>query len=258
MTDDLEPAAVVGAGLRERLLAEVFVGLADTLVDDYDVLDLLDRLTTACVGLLGVAAAGILLDDQRGNLAVVATSSERTRLLEVFQLQNDEGPCLDCVRSATPVVVADLRLELLRWPLFAPAAVSAGFLAVAAVPMRLREQVIGGLNLFSTVGEEIAADDRALAQAFADVAAIGILHRRSAHRSEVVAEQLQHALNSRVVIEQAKGVVAERSGLSMEDAFDALRSSARSRNEKLTDLALAVVEGRADLGITVTGGRTGA
>lgn len=238
---------------REQLLADTFVALADTLVDDYDIVELLDQLVNACVDLLGVAAAGLLLDDQKGNLAVVASSSEETRLLEVFQVQNDEGPCLDCVRSGVSVSYADLRTEEARWPLFVPAAVAAGFLSVTAVPLRLRNQTIGGLNLFDGIAQAVSADDQRIAQALADVATIGILHRRSAHRSTMVAEQLQHALNSRIVIEQAKGVLAERSNMTMERAFEVLRRHARNHNLKLTDVALAVVRGE----LFVTGTATG-
>jgi transcriptional regulator with GAF, ATPase, and Fis domain len=237
---------------REQSLAEAFVLLADTLVDDYDVVDLLDQLVTVCVGLLGITAAGLLLDDQRGNLAVVASSSEETRLLEVFQLQNNEGPCLDCVRFGTTVVSPDLAADHDRWPSFTPVALSAGVQSIVAVPLRLRLQTIGGLNLFNGRAELIPASDQRLAQALADVATIGILQRRSTHRSTMIAEQLQHALNSRVVIEQAKGVLAERRGLTMEAAFDALRQTARSGNRKLTDVALAVVRGELDLSTPVT------
>jgi GAF domain-containing protein len=239
--DDIRPSTE--AKSREQVLADTFVALADTLVDDYDIVELLDELVHACVTLLGVTAAGMLLDDQKGNLAVVASSSEETRLLEVFQLQNDEGPCLDCVRTGTSVSYADLRNEVARWPLFVPAALAAGFLSVTAVPLRLRDQIIGGLNLFDVSAEAVPPGDRRMAQALADMATIGILHRRSAHRSTVVAEQLQHALNSRIVIEQAKGVLAERSNISMERAFDVLRRHARNHNLKLTDVALAVVRG---------------
>lgn len=228
---------------REQSLVETFVLLADTLVDDYDVVDLLDLLVTSCVNLLGITAAGILLDDQKGNLAVVASSSEETRLLEVFQLQNNEGPCLDCVRVGRSVISADLAAELHRWPLFVPAALAGGFASVVAVPLRLRAQTIGGLNMFSDTTNLVTPEDQRLAQALADVATIGILQRRSSHRSTMVAEQLQHALNSRVVIEQAKGVLAERRSLTMDASFDALRHHARSHNLKLTDVALSVVRG---------------
>ena len=228
---------------REQALAEVFVSLADTLVDDYDVVDLLDKLVTASVDLLGATAAGLLLDDQKGNLAVVASSSEETRLLEIYQLQNNEGPCLDCVRTRTAVVSDDLAADRDRWPVFVPAALNAGVLSVVAVPLRLRDETIGGLNLFHNRVDPILQEDQRLAQALADVATIGILQQRSAHRSTMMAEQLQHALNSRVAIEQAKGVLAERNGIGVDAAFDALRRHARNHNLKLTDVALAVVRG---------------
>jgi GAF domain-containing protein len=235
-------------GHREKTLAETFVLLADTLVDDYDVVDLLDQLVAGCVNLLGVTAAGLLLDDQRGNLAVVASSDESMRLLEIFQLQNNEGPCLDCVRTGNAVSSDDLTLDRERWPLFVPTALDAGFRSVAAVPMRLRDQTIGGLNMFNARPEPMPDEDRRLAQALADVATIGILQRRSTHRSNVLAEQLQHALNSRIAIEQAKGVLAERSNISMDEAFGALRGHARTQNLKLTDVALAVIRGELDIG----------
>lgn len=228
---------------REHLLADTFVSLADALVDDYDVVDLLDRLVGACVSLLGVDAAGLLLDDQRGNLSVMATSSDESRLLEIFQLQNNEGPCLDCVHTGVAVTSGDLADDLDRWPLFVPVAVQAGFASVAAVPMRLREVTIGGLNLFDRRPAAISAGDQRLAQALADVATIGILQQRSAHRNSVLAEQLQHALNSRVVIEQAKGVIAERNGVEMDQAFETLRRHARNGNLKLTEVAYGVVRG---------------
>ena len=241
MNDDIQ-ASHLRAG-REQALAETFVVLADTLVDDYDIVDLLDQLVTACVKLLGATAAGLLLDDQRGSLAVVASSSEQTRLLEIFQLQNNEGPCLDCVQAGAPVTSGDLEVDLSHWPLFVPAALAAGFHSVTAVPLRLREQTIGGLNLFGSAAVPFSLDDQRLAQALADVATIGILQRRSAHRSTMIAEQLQHALNSRIVVEQAKGVLAERNTIDMDAAFAAIRQHARNHNLKLTDVALAVVRG---------------
>ena len=246
MTAEAPAATPVVAASREQALADVFVDLADTLVEDYDVVDLLDRLVTACVSLLPVAAAGILLDDQQGHLAVVASSSEESRLLEIFQLQNDEGPCLECVQNSAVVTSTDLEADRVRWPLFAGAALGSGFHSVVALPLRLREQTIGGLNLFQEGPAPLGQAEQRLAQAFADVATIGILQRRSAHRSTMIAEQLQHALDSRVVIEQAKGVLAERNNVTLEDAYSALRKHARDNNLKLTGLALAVVRGDLD------------
>lgn len=241
MSYDTETDLRTPARSREQALAELFVVLADTLVDDYDVVYLYDQLVTACVDLLGATAAGLLLDDQKGDLAVVASSSEETRLLEIYQLQSNEGPCLDCLRTGAPVAVDDLESQHARWPLFVPAALATGFRSVSAVPLRVREQTIGALNLFGARAATVDPADQRLAQALAHVAAIGVLQRRSAHRSTVMAEQLQHALNSRVVIEQAKGVLAERNEIGMEAAFDALRRHARSHNTKLTEVALAVV-----------------
>jgi len=241
-------ASVTAVRSREQALARTFVALADTLVADYDVVDLLDQLVGASVSLLGVTAAGLLLDDQKGHLALVASSSEGTRLLEIFQLQNNEGPCLDCVRTGTAVTSADLEVDRERWPVFVPEALAAGFRSVTAVPLRLRDEIIGGLNMFSDTATLLGNDDRDLAQALADVATIGILQQRSTHRTSVLAEQLQHALNSRVVIEQAKGVLAERDQVSMEVAFATLRKHARDHNLKLGDVAFAVVRRSTDPG----------
>lgn len=235
------PTASADRLSREQEVARTLVTLAGGLVEDYDIADLLERLTEACVRLLGVTAAGLLLNDQQGGLTVVASSSEETRLLEIFQLQNDQGPCLECVRTGTAVVSSDLDADRSRWPLFASFAVEAGFRSVAALPMRLREQAIGGLNLFYDHAVAMAPDDLRLAQALADVATTGILQQRTAQRSTRLAGHLQRALSSRVVIEQAKGVLAERNGTSAEVAFDSLRLYARDQNLKLTDLAVAIV-----------------
>jgi GAF domain-containing protein len=243
MTQQDAPSSGAQNDSREQALADVFVKLADTLVDDYDVLDLLDQLVQGCVRLFGISAAGLLLDDQRGRLALVASSSEETRLLEIFQIQNNEGPCLDCVRTRSVVTSDDLAADEARWPTFVPEALAAGFRSVTAVPLRLREQTIGGLNMFSDTAAPIDAEDRRLAQALADAATIGILQQRAAHRTSLLAEQLQQALNSRVVIEQAKGVLAERNNLTMNAAFGALRKHARDNNLKLSDVAASVVGG---------------
>jgi transcriptional regulator with GAF, ATPase, and Fis domain len=223
-------------------LADVFVEMADTLVDDFDVIDFLHVLAERCVQLLGVSAAGLLLTDQRGALQVVAASSERTRLLELFQLQTDQGPCVDCFRTGQQVSVADLPAAG-RWPRFTAAAAEVGFAAVHALPMRLRDEVIGALNLFDTTPSQLDGGTLRVGQALADVATIGVLQQRAIHRRDVLTEQLQTALNSRVLIEQAKGVLAERLHLDLADAFTLLRGSARSHNRRLSELAQAIVDG---------------
>ena len=227
---------------REALLAQTLVELADTLVDDFDVVELLTRLTDRCIEVVDVAAAGLMLAAPDGDLRLMAFSSEAARLLELFELQSQEGPCLDCYRAGAPIGSEDLAAEQ-RWPRFAPVALQAGFLAVHALPMRLRGTVIGALNLFHVDPGDMRPADRTAAQALADVATIAILQHRVVLESQVVSEQLYQALNSRIVIEQAKGMVAERHGLDMERAFAALRGYARNNNVRLVDVANDIIEG---------------
>ena len=233
--------------MSERQLAEAFVEIADTLVDDFDVMDFLHQLTIRCAQVLGVSAAGVLLADQRGALRVVAASTEQTRLLELLQSQTDQGPCPECFHTGRPIAVADLTAVTGRWPRFAAEARKAGFASVHAVPMRLRTDVIGALNLFHTEPGALDQDTLRLGQALADVATIGLLQARAIRQQEVLAEQLQTALNSRVVIEQAKGVIAERRHVDMDQSFTLLRSTARTNNRRLSDLARAVVDGSENL-----------
>ncbi|MGD0068697.1 MAG: GAF and ANTAR domain-containing protein [Streptosporangiaceae bacterium] len=225
-----------------QLLSETFVELTDTMVADFDIIDFLHVLTRRSAELLNVSAAGLLLADPRGELRVVAASSEAARLLELFQLQSDQGPCLDCFRSGRPVSATDLTPDQ-RWPRFADAAGQAGFCAVQALPMRLRDQVIGALNLFRGTAGAFDADTVQVGQALADVATISLLHERNMRRSDTLNEQLQAALNSRVIIEQAKGKLAERLGIDVNQAFTVLRDQARNRNQRLSDLARAFVDG---------------
>ena len=228
---------------REEQLYEAFVEAADTLVDDFDVIDFLHTLAERCVHLLGVDAAGLMLADQHGTLHATAASSENARLLELFELQTDAGPCLDAFHTGTAVVNANLRANHERWPRFAEAAEANGFIAVHALPLRLRATVIGALNLFSA-GPLSDADTRA-GQALADVATIGILAQRNIHQAELLTIQLQTALHSRVTIEQAKGMLAERLQISVDEAFNLLRQHSRSNNLRLSDLAREVAQGSA-------------
>ena len=228
---------------RESMLAKTLIELADTLVADFDVVELLTILADRCVDVLDVGAAGLMLAGPDGRLRVMASSSEKMRFLELFELQSQEGPCLDCYRTGQPVVNQDLAKVNGRWPRFAVEAIAAGFRSVHALPMRLRGSVIGALNLFHVeVGTMRSADIEA-AQAFADVATIAILQHRAKLEAQVVNEQLNQALNSRIVIEQAKGMIAQREGIDMAEAFARLRNQAREQNLRLADFARQVITG---------------
>lgn len=227
---------------REEWLADTLVGLADTLVADFDVIDFLSTLTERLVELLGAAEVGLVLADPQGNLRVMAATTERMRMLDLFEVQTNEGPCLDCYRSGEPVLNIGLDSALARWPVFAPMARDSGFVAVHALALRLRDQVIGAVNIFHTDPVTIGDREIHLAQALTDVATIGLLQERAVRRASDLSEQLQRALNSRVVIEQAKGVVAERASVDMDTAFGWLRGYARSNNRRLAEVASDVVE----------------
>jgi GAF domain-containing protein len=219
-------------------LSQIFVEVADTLVDDFDLLDFLHMLTVRTATLVGASAVGLLLADPRGKLRFMAASSEKARLLEIIQVQASEGPCCDAFRTGHPVINADLRAEATRWPDFTGQALRAGFSSVHAFPMRVRREVIGALNVFGNdVGGSFDDADVQVVQALTDVAAIALLQERAVRRGEVLTEQLQGALNSRIVIEQAKGAIAERYDISIDAAFTALRGYARRHNRKLTDVA---------------------
>lgn len=231
----------------DRRVREIFIELTDTLVVDFDVIEFLDRLAGRCAEVLDVAACGILLVDHNDRLNLVAASTEEARLLELSQLQNSEGPCLETFRTGRPVHNGDLRNHDPRWPRFSEAATAAGYAAVQALPMRLRSEVLGAVNLFGATAGPINDESIALGQAMADAATIGIVHQRALARQEVVAEQLQAALNSRIVIEQAKGFLTNRLGVSVEEAFATMRDYARAHNRKLTEVATDVVGGRIEL-----------
>ena len=230
---------------REQELVRALVRLADTLVADFDVIELFHALCADSVDLIGAHAAGLLLSDQRGALQVVSASTEAAHLVELFQLQTDEGPCLDSFRTSAHVVSAALARET-RWPRFTARAAEHGFAAVHALPMRLRGTTIGALNLFHREPRALPAGEIAVAQALADVATIAILSDRGTREREALTEQLQTALASRVIIEQAKGVLAERGRIGLDEAFVRLRAHARSTQQRMTDLARGIVDGTHD------------
>ena len=227
---------------RARRVSAAFVKIADTLVADYDVVDLLHTLVDESVALLDAAAAGLVLVDPAGDLQVVASTSEKSQLVEVLQLEAGVGPCVDCFRTGTVVAIDDIAAQGSAWPQFQAAALSQGFVSLHAVPMRLRDKTIGALNLFRLKTGPLGAEDAAIAQAFADVATIGLLQERALRESAVVNEQLQRALSSRVLIEQAKGVIAHTANVSIDEAFSILRAYARSHNQPLHEASQRVVE----------------
>jgi len=228
---------------REALLVRTLVELADNLVDRFDVIDVLTVLSDRCVEALDVDSAGVMLAGPTGELQVVASSSDTMRGLEVFELQSDEGPCVDCYRTGAPITNLELERSGVRWPRFAERAVAEGFHSVHALPMHLRGTTIGALNLFRTGPGPLSDDDVVVAQALADVATIAIIQHEVSVGSAALTDQLGEALNSRIIIEQAKGRISEASGRDMDEAFARLRNHARNHNLRLTDLARDVVDG---------------
>jgi GAF domain-containing protein len=231
---------------RESDVVWSFVEMADNLVDDYDVVDLLTRLSHRCVSLLGVSAAGVMLVSPAGHLGLAASSSEAMRLLELFELQAEEGPCLDAFRTGERIEHENLDAQTGRWPSFAAAALQAGFQSAIALPLRLREVTVGALNLLNTERTPMDEADIIVARAFADLAALSILQHQASEEAQRLNQQLSAALSSRVVIEQAKGVISERAGVHLDEAFARLRAYARNHNLRLTDVARAAVDGTLD------------
>lgn len=227
---------------REALLAQTLVQMAESLVDDFDLVDLLTLLSDRCVEILDVAAAGLMLASADGTLRRMASSSEAMTVLEVFEEESEEGPCPDCYRTGVAVINVDLAVVDGRWSLFAPRALAAGFRSVHALPMRVRGQTIGALNLFREDEGQMGEADVVVAQALADMASIAIVTQRASADAQALNEQLQVALNSRIVIEQAKGIVGEALGIDMQAAFVRLRDHARNSNTKLGDAARALID----------------
>ncbi|GAA3029493.1 GAF and ANTAR domain-containing protein [Streptomyces olivoverticillatus] len=232
---------------RQQQVSEVFVEMADTLVDDFDIIDFLQKLSARCVELLDVSAAGILLADSRGDLQIIAASDENTRLLELFALQHDQGPCVECYTQGAARLNIDLTDPVVaqHWPLFADRACGSGYATTHALPLRLRHHVMGALNLFHTERAVLGVEDTTLAQALADIATIGILQQRTLEQSQTERSQLQAALTSRIVIEQSKGILAERLQTSPDHAFATIRAHARTHHLRISELARQIVDGDA-------------
>jgi len=228
---------------RETRVLDAVVSLVDTLLEDFDVVDLLTELTERCAQLLDVAAAGFLLADPLNQLRLLAATTEQARELELFQLQADEGPCVECYASGQPVSIADLRTAGDRWPRFVPAALDAGFTAVHAVPMRAAGIVLGALGLFGARPGELGDADRLVAQTLAHIACVAILQERAPTPATVM-PQLRSALASRVIVEQAKGLLRESLDVSVEDAFLLLRAYSRANGEHMTDVARRLMTDR--------------
>lgn len=234
---------MVSDDLRETRVLSAVVSLVDSLLDDFDVVDLLTELTERCAELLDIASAGFLLADPLHRLHLVAATSEQTRDIELFQLQAEQGPCIECYRTGEPVVVADISAQTDRWPRFAPAATEAGFASVHAVPMRAAGVVLGALNLFDTRPGGLGEADRLVAQTLAHIACVAVLQEHPPTRATVVSP-LRSALVGRVIVEQAKGFVSEVLGVSMDEAFRLIRVHSRMRGEHLTDVARRLMRDR--------------
>jgi GAF domain-containing protein len=229
---------------REIQIAQTFVELADTMVSDFDVAELMLRLADACLELLEVDAAGLMLLDANGALRLVASAPDVMHDLEVFELQSEEGPSLDTIRTGKAVINIDVQRASERWPRFTAAALAAGIRSTHAMPLRLRGDLIGAVNLSSKVEQQLSDGDVALGQALADVATIALLQHRASRDQTILAEQLQVALNTRILVEQAKGILAERTGLHPAETFQHLRTFARTTGQPLQSVAWQVIEGR--------------
>ena len=235
---DIEHAA---DNTREERINDAFVRVAGTLVDNYDVVDLLSTLVHTCTQLLDVQSGGILLADGTGMLELVASTSEEAETVEVMIVAAGAGPCIDSFKTGSVVSVPDIAADSDLWPRFRRTALDQGFRAAHATPLRLHGEVIGAMNLLSTMSGPLSDRDARLAQALADVATVGILHERSFRQPETVTAQLHLALDTRVLVEQAKGVLAHVRSCTMSEAFEALRDYARDHDITLRSAAEGVV-----------------
>lgn len=231
------------ASPREQMLLETLTVVADTLVDDFDVVDFLHDLVDRCAAIFDAVDVGLVLADEHGELIVMASTSERLRLIEALQVAADDGPCIDSFTTGSVVSAGSAEEIVRRWPVFAAGVHDSGYQSVHAVPLRLRKNTIGSLNFFRDRPGDLAPEDVRAAQTIADVATIGLVQERAIREASLARDQLQHALTSRVLIEQAKGVISHSKGVDMEHAWVMLRERARSHQARIADIAQAVVDG---------------
>jgi GAF domain-containing protein len=227
---------------RERQLVDTFVTLTDSLVSDYDVVELLQSLVDNAAQLFDAQAAGILLANPQRELEVVASTSERSSFIGLLQLEAGEGPCVEAFFTGETVSVENTEEMQRRWPHFAAISQQLGYASVHSIPLRLRDTTLGSMNLFRDTTGELNATDAVAARALTDVATISILQQRTAEHAVLVQTQLQHALNSRVAIEQAKGFLAHTHQVDLDTAFTMLRSYARSNGTRIAETARHVVD----------------
>jgi transcriptional regulator with GAF, ATPase, and Fis domain len=232
---------------REQLLASTFVELADTLTDEFDVLDFLQRLVTRSAELLDADAASLILADQRGDLQLIASTTHAVEVLGLVTIATDEGPCLEAFHTGAPVVNVSPHEAARRWPGFTQNAAELGFRSAQVVPLMLRGTVLGALTLLFSEVSTLDDSDLAVAQALASVTTIGLLQERTSRQKEILAEQLQTALTQRVTIEQAKGVVAELAGIGVPEAFDLILAYSRAHGRPLSSVAGQVIGGTLDV-----------
>lgn len=230
------------AGDREAEIATTLIRLADTIVDGFDRYELLHDLSVSCARLLDADAAGVSIADGRRLQFVVATSEDMATV-ERFQADHRQGPCFDAYLTGQHVSTPDLRATARRWPRWTRQALALGFAAADAFPLRLGEQTVGALDVYATQTRTLSPDDVALGAAFAHMAAIGLVHEQAIAEHRNVQAQLQHALDNRISIEQAKGIVAERLQIPVSQAFDLIRRFSRSHNVKVVKTSRQIVNG---------------
>ncbi|MGW7412317.1 GAF and ANTAR domain-containing protein [Streptomyces sp. NPDC054863] len=227
---------------REQHIAKAFVSLADSFAEDVDPTVLLDRLAAHCVALTSTDAAGIMMIDARGSLRTMAVSDSRAALLELFQMQSGQGPCIDAWHEQHRLDVPDLATQESRWPDFVPLARELGFRGAYALPMKVNGQGVGALNLLREDPGTLTDTELALAQALADVACVAVVRwQADPARPHDVLTQVQAAVSVKATIETAKGLLAAAGGIGVQEADAALHRYSRLHGMSPSDAAQQLV-----------------